>query len=149
MSDFKAIQPSLLRIDTSRAGEYLYADKPKLSFMQKLGRSVGKAASFLGPIGAAVTAVALPGVGLPIAAGIYGASTIARDSTNVALSKDAQKMNEYNAKQSQTPVSVPGFFDGSSSMSAASDFIAPSQYDQGISQTLIHRQNMIQQNMSF
>lgn len=143
MSDLKSLTTSMLRIDTSRTSEYLYADKPKLSFFQKLGRGIGKAVSFLGPIGAAVTAIAVPGVGIPIAAGIYGMSKIAGDVTNNALAKDASKMSEYNAQMANSQVTLPGLFEGQSANEMTTDFIAPSQYGPGISQALINRQAAI------
>jgi hypothetical protein len=143
MSDLKSLTASMLRIDTSRTSEYLYADKPKLSFFQKLGRGFGKAVSFLGPIGAAVTAIAVPGVGIPIAAGIYGMSQIAGDMTSNALAKDAAKMSEYNSQMANSQVSLPGLFEGQSASEMTTDFIAPSQYGPGISQALINRQAAI------
>jgi hypothetical protein len=140
MSDLKSLTSSMLRIDTSRTSEYLYADKPKLSFFQKLGRGIGKAASFLGPIGAAVTAIAVPGFGIPLAAGIYGLSQVAGDMTNNALAKDASKMSEYNSQMANAQVSLPGLFEGQSANEITTDFIAPSQYGPGIQQALINRQ---------
>lgn len=138
----------MLRIDTSRTGEYLYADKPKLSFMQKVGRTLGKAASFLGPIGAAVTAIAVPGAGIPIAAGIYGLSQVAGDATSAALSKDATKMEEYNKQASQQQITLPGLFEGLRDAEITTDFIAPSQYQSGIQQTLVNREAMINSGLT-
>lgn len=148
MSDLKGLSSSMLRIDTSRTGEYLFADKPKLSFMQKVGRTLGKAVSFLGPIGAAVTAIAVPGAGIPIAAGIYGLSQVASDATTNALSKDATKMSEYSQQASQQQVTLPGLFEGLRDAEITTDFIAPSQYQSGIQQTLINREAMQSASLS-
>lgn len=140
MSDLRSLTPSMLRIDTSRTSEYLYADKPKLTFWQKLGRGFGKAMSFLGPIGAAVTAIAVPGVGIPIAAGIYGLSRVASDATSNALSKDAAKMQTYNDQMAQSQITMPGLFESQHANEITTDFIAPSEYAQGIQQALISRE---------
>src|SRR3989338_4581213 len=113
------ITPSRLRVDYSTAGNYIQQDnyKPKSHFFSKMF-------SFLGPIGAAVTAVALPGIGLPIAAGIYGLSNVAADQTNRALINDQIKAS---AQPQPTNVGLPGLFDTAQSPGlGATDFIAPS-----------------------
>lgn len=115
----------MIRLGTDRMSEYLYADKPKLSFWQKLGRGAGKAMSFLGPIGAAVTAIAVPGAGLPIAAGLYGLSNVSAKATSDALSKDAAKMQAYESANAQKPIYTPGLFDGMSASGLKTDFIVP------------------------
>lgn len=143
MSELKGTTPSILRIDTSRTSEYLYADRPKLTFMQKLGRSVGKAMSFLGPIGAAITAPFC----LPAAAGIYGLSRVASDATSNALSNDSAKMQQYNQQVANQPVSFPGLFESMSDSEITTDFIAPSQYSSGIQDTLINRDQAQMQSM--
>lgn len=140
--------PSMLRLDTSRAGEYLYADRPKLSFGQKLGRFFGKAMGFLGPIGAAVTAIAVPGFGLPLAAGLYGLSKVSSDLTQNALAKDQQRMGEYNQEQAQKQIYIPGF--GMGQMDSAdiqTDFIAPSQFSAPIQDTLLNREAGVYNNI--
>ena len=141
MTSFNSIQPSMLRIDTSRSSEYLY-EKPKLSFMQKLGRGFGKAMSFLGPIGAAVTAVAVPGFGIPLAASIYGASRIASDATSNALAKDQARETAANQEFANMQIGMPGLFDGASQAEMQTDFIAPSDFNNRLSQTLVSRESM-------
>jgi hypothetical protein len=130
----------MIRIDTSRANEYLYADKPKLSFWQKLGRGAGKIFSFLGPIGAAVIGTVLPGVGLPIAMGTYGLSKLAGDLTNQALGNDQAKMSAYNAEVSNLQVSMPGLFEQASSADITADFMTPQEYSSSIISTIADRE---------
>lgn len=140
--------PSMLRLDTSRTAEYLYADRPKLNFGQKLGRFFGKTMSFLGPIGAAVTAIAVPGFGIPLAAGLYGLSKVSSDLTGKAQVKDAQKMQEFNQEMAGKQIGLPGFFDQQASQAEIkTDFIAPSQFGNGIQSTILSRESAIGQNL--
>lgn len=141
MSNMNSIPPSMLRIDTSRSTEYVY-EKPKLSFFQKLGRGIGKALSFLGPIGAAVTAVAVPGFGIPLAAGIYGASKIAGDVTANALAKDSARAQALNQDVANMQITMPGLFDEASAADIKTDFIAPSEFNAGITSTIVNRETM-------
>lgn len=149
MSKFSNIGPSMLRIDSSRASQYLYADKPKLNFFQKLGRGVGKALSFLGPIGAAVTAVAVPGIGVPLAAGIYGASRVAGDVTANALNKDASEMAEYNAELAGKQFGMLGFMEPSADPGQIkTDFIAPSEFGPSIERSLDLRSSALMDQLN-
>ncbi|HLD45599.1 MAG TPA: hypothetical protein VJC18_09195 [bacterium] len=131
----------IIRLDTSRMNEYLYADKPKLNFMQKLGRGFGKALSFLGPIGAAVTAIAVPGIGLPIAAGIYGLSSAAGTLTQRAQAKDAYEMQTYQQQVSQLPVMTPGLFEQAPATGAQTDFIVPTELKEQTELTILNRES--------
>lgn len=141
--------PSMLRLDTSRSAEYLYADRPKLSFGQKIGRFLGRAMSFLGPIGAAVTAIAVPGFGIPLAAGLYGLSKVSSDLTGRAQAKDAQKMQEYNQEMAGRQIGLPGFFDQQMSQAdIQTDFIAPSQFGPAIQNTITNRESAIGQSLN-
>ena len=143
------ISPSMLRLDTSRTAEYLYADRPKLSFGQKVGRFFGKTMSFLGPIGAAVTAIAVPGFGIPLAAGLYGLSKVSSDLTGRAQIKDAQKMQDYNQQVAGRSVELPGFFDAQVSQAdIQTDFIAPSQFGPSLQNTIVSRESAIGQNLN-
>lgn len=132
------VTPGRLRIDYGRADRYIYPEPPKLTFFQKLGRTLGRAASVFGPIGAAVTAVALPGIGLPIAAGVYGLSQVAADQTNRALVNDQIKAS---AQPQPTNVGFPGLYDIHQSPGlGATDFIAPSHLEPQIGEVLENRE---------
>jgi hypothetical protein len=130
----------IIRLDTSRMNEYLYADKPKLNFWQKIGRGVGKALSFLGPIGAAVTAIAVPGVGLPIAAGIYGLSNVAGQLTSKAVAKDSAEMQAYQGQISKLPITTPGLFEQASQTDIQTNFMLPKQFEMPTAVTLVNRE---------
>lgn len=131
------VQPKL-RVDYGRADQYVRPEVPKLSFGQKLGRFFAKGVSVLGPIGAAVTAVALPGIGLPIAAGLFGASRFAQDSLYRAQIRDQVRMQSVAPPQQ---VSMPGLFEVAplNAGAAATDFIAPSSLEPTISDVVINR----------
>ncbi len=139
----------MIRLDTSRMNEYLYTEQPKLSFWQKLGRGVGKALSFLGPIGAAVTAIAVPGVGIPIAAGLYGLSNVAGSLTAKAEAKDIAQMQAYQSETAKLPVAVPGLFEQASQVDIQLDFMTPKAFEAETNLTIINREiaqyNAIQQ----
>lgn len=139
------IPSSLIRLDTSRSGEYLYADRPqrKGGFL----RFLGKAFSFLGPIGAAVSAF-IPGFGLPLAAALYGTSRLTGDAVYRSDAKAQARMNEYNQEQAGKQIIVPGFFEESLSASEIqTEFMAPSQFDVGIQNTIVNREVAINQNL--
>lgn len=111
----------MVRIDATRNVEYLKPPKPKFS----LGRFLGKAISFLGPIGAAVTAVAGGPVGLPIAAGIMGATRIAGKLTyDSEMKAYGQKMADHQ-QMSQLPVVLPGLFEQASAVDVKTEFMIP------------------------
>lgn len=154
MTSFSTTGTGIIRLDTSRMNEYLKLEyyQPKLNFGQKLGRFFGKALSFLGPIGAAVTAVAVPGVGIPIAAGIYGLSSAAGKLTAYAESKDASATNALQQQLSRLPVSTPGLFEQASQAQIQSDFITPQEMIPQASITIVNRetaQNAAVENFSF
>lgn len=130
----------MIRIDSSRMNEYLYVDKPKLNFFQKLGRTIGKGIAFLGPIGAAVTAIAVPGFGLPLAAGLYGASQIAGTLTATAEAKDAATMQAYQQELAKLQVVTPGLFEPDSASDIDTDFIIPQELNQQTTITILDRQ---------
>ena len=139
MADFQNVNSGMVRIDYSNVAKYAYPEPPKLTFWQKLGRGVGRFVSWAGPIGAAVTAIALPGIGLPIAAGIYGLSGVASHEINKAYAKDSVAQA---AQAKPGPLSLPGFFQPSMDAgSAATDFIAPSSMQPDISNVIINRNN--------
>ena len=143
MSDLKAIQPSILRLDTSRMSEYLYSDRPTLSPWQKFSRTMGKIGTVALPVGAAVMAFINP----IAAAAMYGTSIVAKDATNVALSKDAAAMQAYNAEVAQKPVSIPGFAEAQSPSEVTTDFIAPSEFQTGINRTVNDSQEATQDSL--
>ena len=130
----------MLRIDVSRADRYLYPEAPKLSFGQKIGRAFGKAVSFLGPIGAAVTAVALPGIGIPLAMGMYGASKLSGDMVNRSYSKEQIALQSQQQKMQGMQITTPGLFEQPSGPQIDADFIAPPQFQTGIQSAIINRE---------
>ena len=133
---------SPLRLDYSRSDKYIYPDPPQLTFMQKLGRGLGKFVSWAGPIGAAVTAIALPGIGLPIAGGIYGLTKVARDQLAKSQTRDQIAM----ANQQGTAVTLPGLFETSfQAGDEATSFMAPSSFHSDISQVVIERSSAHQE----
>lgn len=134
MDKLNQIQPAMIRIDSSRFSAHLYKG-PELSFMQKLGRGVGKAVSFLGPVGAGILAVAAPPL-LPAALAIYGGSKLTSKATDAALAKDASEVKEYKSEMAKQTFGLPGFFDSTQSPAQVStDFIAPSEFGPSIERT--------------
>lgn len=129
----------MVRIDSSRMNEYLYIDKPKLNFFQRLGRTLGKGLAFLGPIGAAVTAIAVPGFGLPLAAGLYGISQVAGSLTASAEAKDAATMQAYQAELSKLQVVTPGLFEVETANDYRADFIIPQELEAQTTITILDR----------
>lgn len=146
MSNITNMNPSMVRVDYSRADRYIYPEPPKLTFWQKLGRGLGKFMSFAGPIGAAVTAIALPGIGLPIAAGLYGLGRFSQDQLYKANVKD-----QIAAASQPQPVniSLPGLFEVAPLQAgdAATEFIAPSSLEPRISDVVIERNAAQQQEI--
>lgn len=132
----------MLRMDVSRLQEYLNPEyyKPKLSFWQKVGRVFGKAFSFLGKIGASVVAAAVPGIGIPIAAGLYGLSNVAGKLTANAEAKDAANWSAEYKRVSQNPVIIPGIFDLASTVPIESKFQTPQKYVPQASHTIFSRE---------
>lgn len=138
MSDFQNVNPGMVRIDYSRADKYVYPEPPKLTFWQKLGRGLGRAVSFAGPIGAMVSAVTLGPLGIPVAAGLFGLSNLARDETTKAYAKDS--VAQAAAQPKPGPLMMPGLFQNSfDAGAAATDFIAPTPLQPDISRTIIQR----------
>lgn len=133
---------TLVRMDMSRTNEYLKPEyyKPKLNFFQKAGRFLGKALSVLGPIAAAVTSVAVPGIGLPLAAGIYGVSNLAGGLTARAEAKDAANVSSEYARMSQMPVAMPGFFEQASQADIQTNFITPQSMVPPTIDTIVNRE---------
>ena len=131
MEKLTTVQPALVRIDSSRYSNYLYKG-PELSGWQKFTRGVGKAVSFLGPVGAGIMALVAPPL-LPAALAIYGGSKLANKATNAALSNDEAQVAEYEAEMAQQQIGVPGFFDAyPSEAQLTTDFIAPSEFGPSI-----------------
>lgn len=140
MSDISGTgRPSaMMRLDTSRADAYLYPEKPKVSFFKKVGQTFGKAVSFLAPIAGAVTAVALPGVGLPLAAGMFGLGNLSSKMVQSSQAKQQRSIQEQQDAMANTQVSLPGFFD-SKSMNQATNFIAPESQWPKIEEAILNR----------
>src|SRR3989338_942151 len=134
------ITPSRLRVDYSTARNYIQQDnyKPKSHFFSKMF-------SFLGPIGAAVTAVALPGIGLPIAAGLFGLSSASRDHLVRSQQKEAILAQQSQQGKGSQQIQMPGLFETTpmSAGDAATDFIAPKSMESDISQVLVNREMSI------
>ena len=137
---------NLVRIDYSRWDKYIYPEPPKLTFWQKLGRGLGKFMSFAGPVGAAVSAIALPGIGLPIAAGLYGLTQVSRDQLYRAQVKD--QIGQANQPQ-PTNVTLPGLFEMPNHAGAlATDFIAPAPLVPSINDVVIDRNSAQQEEIN-
>ncbi len=134
----------MVRVDMSRADEYLRPDAPQLSFGQKLGRFMGKAVSFAGPIGAAVTAVAIPGAGLPIAAGIYGASNVSGYAVSKAEQRDAQQVQLSAQQNAGRPMATPGLFESATTGESVTQFVVPQNLQTPVNQTVQMRQQNTQ-----
>ncbi|OVE81488.1 hypothetical protein BVY03_03635 [bacterium K02(2017)] len=134
------VSSGMIRIDSSRNSEYLYAEKPKVGFFKKVGRFLGKALGFLGPIGAAVTAIAVPGIGLPIAAGIYGASNVAKHLTDKSIAKDAIKMQDWQASKQNLNVVLPGLFEQSTNAEIKTNFMIPKNMMPQATMTIVDRE---------
>lgn len=130
--------PANLRVDYSRADQYIRPEPPKLTFWQKLGRGVGKFMSFAGPIGAAAAAIALPGIGLPIAAGLYGLTRVSQDQLYKAQVKD---QIAQSAQAQPTSISMPGLFEtgGFQPGQVSTDFMAPERLEPAIGNMVIDR----------
>ncbi len=140
MNKLNPIAVPMIRADTSRQSYWL-SRAPELNFWQKLGRGVGKAVSFLGPIGAAITAVAVPGFGTAAALGIYGASKLASKATGNALEKDAANVKEANAEIAKQPIGLPGFFDTAQTQASLdTNFIVPSELVSPIQNHVMQRE---------
>ncbi len=136
--------PANLRIDYGTAYNYIGPEAPKKTFWQKLGTGLAKFMSFAGPIGAAVTAVALPGIGLPIAAGLYGLTRFSNDKLYQSQIKDNIEMS---SQPQPTSVQFPGLFDTNplSAGQQATEFMAPSSYDAQIGDVIIQRDSAHQE----
>lgn len=144
----------ILKIDTERTNEYMKKKYylPKLSFLQKVGRFMGKALSFIGPIGAAVMSVALPGIGLPLAAATYGLSNMAGKLTAKAEYGDQIQAAVLSDQQSKLPVILPGLFEQASQVDIMTNFITPSSLTGPATNTIINRletENSKTQNFNF
>ncbi len=138
MSNIQNTTTANMRVDYGTATNYLGPEAPKKTFWQKLGQGLAKGMSFLGPIGAAVTAVALPGIGLPLAAGIYGLTRFSQDKLQQSQMKDQMEMASQGKP---TSISFPGLFDSSpvSAGMQATNFIAPSSLSPQINDVIINR----------
>jgi hypothetical protein len=138
-----SVNPSMLRVDTSNYDRYTRPTPPKVGFFKKLGRTLGKVVGFAAPIGAAVTAIALPGVGLPIAAGLYGLGNFSQDQVARSQAKDQAAMANQPANP---PVVMPGFFqDSLDAGQAATSFMAPKSMEADIGNVIMHRESMHQE----
>lgn len=127
-----------LRIDYGTSMNYFGPEAPKKTFWQKLGTGLLKGVSVLGNIGAAVLPLALPGIGLPIGAGLYGLSRFSGDK----LAQNQMKDNlEASMQPRPTQVILPGLFDSTpqSAGDKATDFIAPSMMAPQIGEVVVQR----------
>lgn len=132
------INSTKIRIDYSRNDQYIYPEPYKLSFGQKVGRFFGRAMNVLGPIGAAVSAIALPGIGIPIAAGLYG---LTRASQMGLASSYAKQQAAIASTPMPNNIQMPGFFVPSGDAGEhATEFIAPRSLEPNIGDTIILRE---------
>lgn len=131
----------MMRLDTSRADRYLYPDAPKLSFMQKFGRTVGKIFSFAAPVAGAALSF-IPGVGLPLAAGCFGLGKLSGDMVRGSYAKEQNKIAQQQAEMAQVTPHTPGLFDQGDAGQAATDFIVPPTLQGPTMDTVIIRDGM-------
>jgi hypothetical protein len=136
-----------LRIDAGTADAYTRVEPPKLTFMQKLGRGLAKTMGFLGPIGAAVSAVTLGPLGLPVAAGLYGLTKFSQDKLYQANIKDEIAMSSAQQQQQSQTIGFPGLFDTSpvSAGEQVTEFIAPKSLEPQISDVVVDRNSAQQE----
>ena len=146
MDKLNTIQPAMLRIDSSRYSAHLYKG-PELSIWQKIGRGVGKAVSFAGPIGAGIMAIVAPPL-LPLSLGILGGSKLVNKATNNALTNDEAQVKEFEDEMAQTEFGTPGFFDAvPSDAQLTTDFIAPSEFGPSIERAGTTNMESVYDNM--
>lgn len=137
-----APRESKLRVDYSRADQYIYPEAPKLSFFQKLGRGVLKGLSFLGPIGGAIGGMFAPaGIGIPVAMGGYGVGKLSSDLLANSNRKIAMQNADYYANMPKGMV-MSGLFEAQQTEGEmATSFIAPPELHPQISDVIIKRNN--------
>lgn len=131
MANVSGTGAPMMRLDTSRADRYLYAEAPKLTFMQKLGRTVGKLVSFAAPIAGAVASF-IPGIGLPIAAGCFGVGKFSGDMVRSSYAKQQNQIAEQQSQMANTVATTPGLFENQlDTGAAATQFITapPQQFE--------------------
>ena len=133
----------MVRVDVRE--NYLQADKPHLNFWQKVGRGFTKALSIGGQIGAGVLAVT--GVGLPFAAGLYGISNVAGQIDAHTSANDAARMNDYYKQNASKPVATPGLFEQDSVGGQLSDFMVPQSMNNQASLTIQNREASLAANV--
>lgn len=131
---------SMIRLDNSRENFYLYADKPKLGFFQKVGRFFGKLGTAVLPIAGAVVSAAVPGFGIPLGLGLFGAGQFSRDATASSLAKDQAQINSYNQEIGRKTVSLPGLFEQASYADVQLDFITPPEFNSSLIPTISNRE---------
>lgn len=129
----------MVRIDYSRADKYLYPEPRKLTFWQKLGRGLGKFVSFAGPIGAAVSAVTLGPLGIPVAAGLFGLTQASRDQLYRSQMKD-QVALANQPQPGSLPVILPGLFEMPHQAGAmVTDFMVPPSMVPSVNDVVVDR----------
>jgi hypothetical protein len=131
---------SMIRLDNSRETAYLYADKPKLNIFQKAGRFLGKLGTAVLPIAGAVVSAAVPGFGIPLGLGLFGAGQFAGDVTANALAKDQAQIDAYNQDVGRKTVSLPGLFEQASYADYQVDFITPPEFNSSLIPTISNRE---------
>lgn len=141
MSNVSGTGTPMMRLETSRVDRYLYPEAPKLSFMQKFGRSMGKLLSFAAPIAGAVASF-IPGVGLPIAAGCFGIGKLSGDMVRGSYAKEQQKIAEQQSQMSNITPSTPGLFEQPNAADLATQFITPPSLEGPTMNTVYLRDNM-------
>lgn len=138
-------QNTLLRIDTSRLNQYtlngpMGIDKPKLSFGQKLGRAIGKFASWALPVAGSVLSVLFPGAGALAGSLCYGGAKVAGDMVQRSYMKEnIAVQNSYN-QTAQNPITLPGLFENQPQLQNMQTFEAPQQYLPQINSTVTNRE---------
>lgn len=134
-----SVNATKVRIDYSRVNQYVMPEYPKQSFWQKLGQGFGRAVSFSGKMAAAVLPFALPGIGLPLAAGSYGVSQLA----DLGLQSSSMKRRAEIASTPQpNNIGLPGLFGTATGDQGevATEFIAPHSLAPDIGDVIIRRE---------
>jgi hypothetical protein len=131
----KSTTPSILRSDLSRSTEYLY-EKPKQKGF------FGKLFSFLGKVGGAVTGV-IPGM-QPLSLGLYGVSKLSGDMANASQAKEYARVAEANSEYAGKNITLEGYYDPMSAGQAQTNFMAPTEMNDGIYETVMNRESMRQ-----
>lgn len=136
------VQDAMLRIDYGRVDQYTRPEPPKRTFLQKVGGFFGSLFKAAAPI----VSLAVPGIGLPIAAGMYGLGNM----TTNAVRRSEMKAQIAHAQQPQpTQVTLPGFFDQVPMQAGnqVNSFSAPQEFYPSIGDVILERNQAHQSSL--